>query len=336
MASVKPGEPLPAFPQAGILVGVPLFHATGLHAILLASYYPGRKVVLMKKWDATKALELIQKEKITRFTGVPTMSYEMMNHPDFDKYDTSSMLDVGGGGAAFKASFAKEIMGKFKKARGNQGWGMTETNSVGTYNGGRGYLKHPESCGRAHLMMEVCAIDTSTLEPLGPNGIGELCIRGAAVMSEYYKKPAKTAEALHIDRDGKLWMRTGDIGRVNEDGFVFIMDRLKDMIIRGGENISCAEVESKVYEHPSVAEVAVFGMPDDRLGETVAAAMTFKPGAKPATVQEIIDVCSALAKFKVPSHVFVWPERELPKGATGKIHKKTIKEALMKAVKEGS
>merc|ERR1719326_52747 len=188
---------------------------------------------------------------------------------------------------------------------------MTETNAVSTLNSGDGYLKKPDSYGR-------------------PVMNGELCIRGATVMSEYYKKPDKTAEAFHIDKEGKLWIRTGDVGRVDEEGFVFIMDRLKDLIIRGGENISCAEVESKIYEHQSVAECAVFGMPDERLGETVACAVVCKPGSKPATVQEILQVCSTLAKFKIPSDVFLWPDKELPKGATGKILKKDIKEMALK------
>merc|ERR1719230_218542 len=288
-ASAKPGAPTPSTPQGGILCGVPLFHVTGLHSILLGSFYAGRKVIIMTKWDATKALELIQREKPTVFTGVPTMSYEMMNHPDFDKYDTSSLGSIGGGGAAFKSSCANEIKGKFKKGRATQGWGMTETNAVSTLNSGDGYLKHPDSCGRPVMNVEVCAINVDSLARLGTNEVGELCIRGNTVMLEYYKKPDKTAEAFHIDKEGKLWMRTGDVGRVDEEGFVYIMDRLKDMIIRGGENISCAEVESAVYEHPSVAECAVFGLPDERLGEVVGAAVTFKEdaGAKPS-VEELL------------------------------------------------
>lgn len=327
-ASQKPGAPIPSTPQGGILCGVPLFHVTGLHSIFLGSFYAGRKVILLTKWDAGKALQLIEREKPTVFTGVPTMSYELMNHPDFDKYDTSSLGSIGGGGAAFKASFANEIKGKFKKGRATQGWGMTETNAVSTLNSGDGYLKKPDSCGRAVMNVEVIAINVDTLIPLGVNEVGELCIRGATVMSEYYKKPDKTAEAFHIDKEGKLWIRTGDVGRVDEEGFVFIMDRLKDMIIRGGENISCAEVESKVYEHPAVAECSAFGMPDDRLGETVAVAVTFKDG-QTATVQEILSTCSTLAKFKIPADVFFWPEK-LPQGATGKILKKDIKEMAQK------
>merc|ERR1719326_724294 len=177
-ASQKPGQPVPPGNQAAILCGVPLFHVTGLHSIFLGSFFAGRKVVLMKKWDAGKALELIQREKPTVFTGVPTMSYELMNHPDFEKFDTSSLGSIGGGGAAFKSSFAGEIKGKFKKGRATQGWGMTETNAVSTLNSGDGYLKKPDSCGRPVMNVEVCAITTDEkLDRLGVNEVGELCIR---------------------------------------------------------------------------------------------------------------------------------------------------------------
>jgi len=330
-ASAKPGAPIPNAPQGAILCGVPLFHVTGLHSIFLGSFYAGRKVVLMTKWDASKALQLIEREKATVFTGVPTMSYEMINHPDFDKYDTSSLGSIGGGGAAFKPSFANEVKGKFKKGRATQGWGMTETNAVSTLNSGDGYLKKPDSCGRPVMNVEVCAIHTDNLERLGTDEVGELCIRGATVMQEYFKKPDKTAEAFHIDKEGKLWMRTGDVGRVDAEGFVFVMDRLKEMIIRGGENISCAEVEGALYTHPAVREASVFGLPDERLGETVGAAVTFKTDvtSKP-TIQELLDTAaSKLAKFKVPADLIIWGEPELPKGATGKILKKDIKEFVI-------
>jgi len=333
-AAVKPGAPIPSTPQGAILCGVPLFHVTGLHSIFLGSFYAGRKVVLMTKWDATKALQLIERERATVFTGVPTMSYEMISHPDFDKYDTSSLGSIGGGGAAFKPSFANEVKGKFKKGRATQGWGMTETNAVSTLNSGDGYLKRPDSAGRAVMNVEVCAIDTNDLRRLGTDEVGELCIRGATVMQEYFKKPDKTAEAFHIDKEGKLWMRTGDVGRVDGEGFVFIMDRLKDMIIRGGENISCAEVEGVLYQNPAIREAAVFGLPDDRLGEVVGAAVTFKEdaGAKPS-VEELTKLCQAnLAKFKVPEKIVLWAEPELPKGATGKIVKKDIKDIVVKSM----
>jgi len=144
----------------------------------------------------------------------------------------------------------------------------------------------------------------------------------------------KTAEAFHIDKEGKLWMRTGDVGRVDGEGFVFIMDRLKDMIIRGGENISCAEVEGVLYQNPAIREAAVFGLPDDRLGEVVGAAVTFKEdvGTKPS-VEELTKLCQAnLAKFKVPEKIVLWAEPELPKGATGKIVKKDIKDIVVKSM----
>lgn len=283
----------------------------------------------MTKWDAGTALQLIEREKVTSFVGVPTMSYEIMSHPDFHKYDTSSLRSVGGGGAAFRASHATEVQKKFKNAAAGQGFGMTETNAITVALGGADYLRKPTSCGKCHATFEVCILNPDTMTKLPVEGVGEVCLRGAGIMTEYWNKPDKTREAFHLDEEGALWLRTGDIGRVDDEGFVYILDRLKDLIIRGGENISCAEIESALYEHDAVKEVAAFGLPDERLGETVAAAVVWKPSvAAPSDAELRSFLAERLAKFKIPDEFIAWPEPELPRGATGKTPKKEIRERV--------
>lgn len=258
------------------------------------------------------------------------MSYEIMSHPDFDKYDTSSLRTVGGGGAAFRASHAGEVQKKFKNAEGGQGYGMTETNAITVGIGGPDYVRKPTSCGRCHVTWDVCILDPNTMKKLDVGGVGEVCLRGAGIMSEYWNKPDKTRDAFHIDEGGALWMRTGDIGRVDDEGFIYILDRLKDLIIRGGENISCAEIESALYEHGAAKEVAAFGLPDERLGESVAAAVVWKPGAAvPADAELRAFLAERLAKFKIPDEFIAWPEPELPRGATGKTPKKDIRDQVL-------
>merc|ERR1712178_497265 len=207
--------------------------------------------------------------------GVPTMTYELLNHPDFKRYDTSSLTSIGGGGAPFAAPMVEQVPKQFQNATAGTGYGLTETNSTVTLIGGPLFAARPSSVGRPVWNIEVCVLDPND-KKLQVGMIGEICVRGAIIMECYLNKPDKTREAFHMDEQGQIWFRTGDLGRVDEDNFLYIMDRAKDVIIRGGENISSAEVEAALYEHPAVGEVAAFGAPDDRLGEVVCAALVLK------------------------------------------------------------
>uniref|UniRef100_A0A7S4UF06 AMP-dependent synthetase/ligase domain-containing protein n=1 Tax=Alexandrium monilatum TaxID=311494 RepID=A0A7S4UF06_9DINO len=325
-ASAAPSTPQPQKPQPqpAVICPVPLFHATGSHSVFLLSLLVGRKVVLMHKWDPLEALKLIESEKVTSFVGVPTMSMELLNHPDYDKYDVSSLADVGGGGAAPPAKLSSQTAKKGKSA--GQGWGLTESNAMTVLtSSSKDYVRNPASCGRPMPFIDIKVVDEANKE-LPPGTPGEILIRGVTIMKEYWRKPEATAEAISVDG----WFRTGDIGRVDPDGALYIMDRAKDLIIRGGENISSAEVETAIYEHPAVQECSVFSMPDERLGEVVAAAVVQKPGSPALDGAELQKFAlQKLAKFKVPTEIYLWNQGEqLPRGATGKIPKRTIKDQI--------
>mmetsp|Transcript_18594 Transcript_18594/g.43448 ORF Transcript_18594/g.43448 Transcript_18594/m.43448 type:complete len:598 (-) Transcript_18594:132-1925(-) len=316
--------------QLSVILAVPLFHVTGSHVALLAAICRGDKLVLMYKWNATRALELIQAEKVNSIVGVPTNTYELVNHPDFKSYDTSSMTNVGGGGAAFAAPMIKRVSQTFEKAKAGTGYGLTETNAISVIMPATLFPARPTSCGLPVANVDVCILGEGSRK-LPPGGVGEICLRGPAIMQEYWRKPDKTAEAFHVDEHGELWFRTGDIGAMDEDDFVYITDRAKDIIIRGGENISASEVERALYEHPAVAETAAVGMPDDTLGETVAVATVFKKGINPPKEEELhAFMAERLPRHMVPKEFFTWPGDALPRGATEKIQKRAIRADLAK------
>lgn len=307
-------------PQQVMLLNVPLFHITGLVPILLVSIAIGRKLVIMYRWDAGEALQLIEKEKATYFVGVPTMSLELMQHPDRDKYDLSSLLDIAAGGAPRPPEHVGRLAEAFPGKSPAIGYGLTETNGVGAGNIRDNYRLRPDSTGRATKpMVELATLDDD-LKPTAVGEVGEVCIRSAANVRGYWNKPDATASAF--TRDG--WFRTGDLGRLDEDGYLTIVDRKKDIIIRGGENISAAEVEAAIYSHPAVAEASVFGLPDDRLGEIVGAVVYAKAG-EPLEGESIIQfVARDLAAFKVPARVWV-SDQPLPKLGSGKIDKVSLR-----------
>jgi len=275
-----PQRAAPAY-DPSILLTVPLFHVTGCNAIFLASFRPGRKMILMYRWDPEKALELIERERATSFTGVPTMTWEMLQSPNFERYDTSSLMAIGGGGAPAPPELVRQVEARFQ-GRPGIGYGLTETNAVGAQNGGDDYLERPRSTGRPPVCVDIEAFDDDH-EQLPRGSLGEISVRGPVVFRGYWNRPEATAESLI---DG--WFRTGDIGRVDADGFVYIEDRKKDMVIRGGENVYCAEVEAALYELEGVFEATVFGVPDERLGEKVAAVVVAKDGhvLRPEEVRE--------------------------------------------------
>ena len=309
----------PATP-ARTLLSVPLFHVTGEVPVMLNSFVIGRCMVIMPKWDATEALRLIEKEKITYFVGVPTMSLELMNHPDRSKYDLSSLRDITAGGAPRPVSHVERLRNEFPDAQPALGYGLTETNATGCANFWSSYAAKPASTGRAQRPL----IEVSILGPgdrrLGPGETGEIGIRTAANIKCYWDNPAATEETIAADGT----VRTGDVGYLDEDGYLFIVDRKKEIIIRGGENISAAEVEAECYSCPAVAEAAVFGVPDDRLGEVPVAIVHVKPGEALAAEELKAFLDGKVAKFKIPERIIISAE-PLPRLGTGKIDRRALK-----------
>ncbi len=300
---------------------VPLFHVTGSVPVMLSCLSSGLKLVIMHHWDAERALELIEAERVTNFVGVPTQSHDLVSSPRFGEFDTSSLVSVGGGGAPTPAKLVAKVDESFTKARPNIGYGMTETNSYGPGNSGDDYVTHPTSTGRLVAIADIEARDPDG-NPLPTGATGELWMTGPHLIRGYWNRPEATAETIV---DG--WLRTGDIGHVDADGFVYVSDRAKDMVLRGGENVYCAEVEDALYEHPGVHEAAVFGIPDERLGETVAASVLPKPGVALTEDELRAFVAERLAAFKVPDRIDVRTE-PLPRNAAGKFLKRDLRTEL--------
>ncbi|MFC6084785.1 class I adenylate-forming enzyme family protein [Sphaerisporangium aureirubrum] len=305
-----------------ILLAVPLFHVTGCFAVMLPAMFTGGGLVLMYRWDAGQALRLIEREKITIITGVPTSAWQLLSHPDFDKYDISSLGGISYGGAPAPPKLLERIGDQLPKRQASNGYGMTETTALAIFNGGPGYLSRPDSVG---LPVAVC--DVEIRDPLGHEvpvgGVGELCVRGPGVIAGYWNRPQETAQTFVGG-----WLHTGDLARVDEEGYVFIVDRAKDMLIRGGENVYCAEVEAALYEHPAVDDVAVIGIPDDEFGEQVGAVVRLKQGTS-ATGEELrAFLGGTLAPFKIPVR-FWFREAELPRNPGGKILKTHLRKETL-------
>jgi long-chain acyl-CoA synthetase len=315
--------PAPADPekQNVFMAPTPLFHVTANNCLLHPATISGSKIVLTYKWDAARALELIEREGVTNFSGVPTMTREMLMHPDWQTRNTSTLAGLGGGGAPLQPDLVEKIDKSQAGTSPSTGYGLTETHGIVTANSGALYVAKPASCGRI-----VPTLDGKLIDEAGndvPNsGVGELCVRGAVVIKGYLNREESTAEAI---QDG--WFRTGDIATIDEDGYVFIVDRAKDMVLRGGENIYCSEVETAIYQHEAVAEAAVFGVPDDRLGEIVGVAIVLAPGAllDDAGLREFL--APTLAKFKIPERMWFLGE-PLPRNANGKFLKRELRESL--------
>ncbi len=320
-AELPPGSPAPdPGPLAFILI-VPLFHVTGCVPVLLSCIVLKSKLVVMYRWNAEKALELIERERVTNFIGVPTQSWDLVNSPRFGDFDTSSLRGVGGGGAPAPTALVERVAGSIKSGGPTLGYGMTETNAYGPNNSGADYLSHPTSTGRVMPIMRI-----EVRDPQGrkvPNGErGEIWFDGPTLIRGYWNKPEATAETIV---DG--WLRSGDIGRVDDEGFVYVEDRLKDMILRGGENVYCAEVESAIYEHPAIHEAAVFGIPDERLGEEVAVAVHLVEGATLTTDELRAFLSHKIAGFMIPSRVVFVPD-PLPRNPAGKFLKRELRQGL--------
>lgn len=306
--------------QPATLVCTPLFHVTAEVPVFLQSFALGRKLVLMPKWNAEHAMQLIQDEKVNSFTGVPLMSYEMLTHPNRHNYDLTSCTGFAAGGAPRPPEHVKRLADGMGGGKPLLGYGLTETNAVGCGNINENYLAKPLSTGPASKPLVDMAILDDAGAPLAQGQVGEVCIRSIANFEGYWNNDAATKAAFTDDG----YFRTGDLGYLDEDGYLFIVDRKKDIIIRGGENISCQEVEAAIYEHVDANECAVFGLSDDRLGEVPGAVVWMKPGS---TVDEHAlkaFLTERLAGFKVPKTIWIVPD-PLPKLGTEKIDKVTLR-----------
>jgi long-chain acyl-CoA synthetase len=310
-------EPVAPEHQPATLLAVPLFHATGSHAVYLASYRAQRKIVSMYRWDPELAAGLIESERISSFVAPATMTGDLVHIASRTNRDLSSLAIVGGGGAPRAPEQVKSIDASFANAMPNTGWGMTETNAIGTGIGGADYLTRPESSGRCSVVLDLRIVDEAGRElPAGERG--EVLIRGTSVISGYWQRPDANAEAF---TDG--WLRTGDVAYLDDEGYIFIVDRIKDLVIRGGENIGCGEVEAALLEHPRVLEAAVYAVPDQRLGEELGATLYCDGAISEDDIRSFL--APRLAKFQIPRYIRMSGE-PLPRIASGKIFKRQLRE----------
>ncbi|MFZ0269686.1 class I adenylate-forming enzyme family protein [Caulobacter sp.] len=319
-----PPQPDPGAPQKGSLISVPFFHATGCFAVMNPSLFAGAKLAMIRKWDPEKAMQLIQDEKLTQMGGVPTIAWQIIEHPSRGNYDLSSLETVAYGGAPSAPELVRKIKEIWPKSLPGNGWGMTETSATATSNSAEDYENRPDSCGPAVPVtdLKIMTVEAPYRElPIGE--VGELWCKGPQVVKGYWNKPEATAQTFV---DG--WVRTGDLARLDEEGFCYIIDRAKDMLIRGGENIYCIEVENVLYDHPAVMDAALVGVPHKTLGEEPAAVVTLKPGAHADEAELRAFVAHRLAAFKVPVKVVFWPET-LPRNANGKIMKNELKKVFV-------
>ncbi|MFT5996368.1 MAG: acyl-CoA synthetase (AMP-forming)/AMP-acid ligase II [Glaciecola sp.] len=314
----KAADVEPAFAPAA-LMAVPLFHVTGCHTLFLLSMLIGRKTVMMPYWDAGLALKLIEQERVTYFNGVPTMSMELMNHPDKDNHNLDSLLDICAGGAARAPEHVRKISLLFNSGNPTCGYGLTETNALGAVNGPLEYLAKPTSAGLPTPPIVDVKIFNLENQPLVQGEIGEIAIKSISNIIGYWQDPKATLAAF-----SNGYFKTGDLGYLDEDGFIYIVDRIKDIIIRGGENISSLEVENALYEHPSTLEASVFGIPDERLGEVVGAVVCVNNSESVDEQSLQLFLAESIAHFKVPHKIWLVAQR-LPRLGSGKIDKRAIK-----------
>lgn len=317
----------PAAPQRSTLLSVPFFHATGCFAILNPSLAGGAKLVMMRRWDPVRAFQLIERERVSSAGGVPTIAWQLIEHPQRGNYDLSSLESVAYGGAPSAPELVRRIRETFPKSQPGNGWGMTETSATATSHGAEDYEHRPDSCGPPVPVTDLKIMTVEGDRELPVGEVGELWCKGPQVVKGYWNKPEATAETFH-----EGWVKTGDLARLDEEGFCFIIDRAKDMLIRGGENIYCIEVENVLYDHPAVMDAALVGIPHKTLGEEPGAVVTLKPDAS-ATEDELrAFVAERLAAFKVPKRVIFWRET-LPRNANGKIIKSDLRKLF---VEEGT
>jgi len=323
-SALRRGEPVPESKPRVILLAVPLFHVTACSATLMGALAAGSTIVMIHKWDTREAMRLIEKERVTLTGGVPFIAWQLIEHPDRDQFDLSSLEAIAYGGAPSAPELVQAIWQTFGALPGN-GWGMTETMATVTHHMAEDYLNRPSSCGPPAPVaaVEVRAEDGVTVLPRGT--VGELWACGPMIVAGYWNRPEATAQTFVNG-----WVRTGDLAKVDEEGFCTIVDRAKDVIIRGGENIYSIEVENVLYEHPAVTDVALVGVPHRTLGEEPAAVVHLAPGAEANEAELKAFVAARLAGFKVPVRV-AFSTETLPRNANGKILKAEIRALLAKA-----
>ena len=311
------GAPDPLRPSA--LVVTPLFHVTATHPLFLLSLPAGAHITLMRKWDANEAMRLIQEEKITRFLGVPTQSAELMHAMRMAGVSLDTLDYVGSGGAKRPGAQVAQLAESFPNAGIATGWGMTETNALGIGMIGDDYVNRPESAGKLHPPLQELRLldDAGNDVPLG--SLGEITVKSPANMRCYLNKPEATAETM---QDG--WLRTGDLAVMDAEGYVTILDRKKNIIIRGGENIACLDVEGALHRLPDVVEACAFSVPDDRLGEVVGACVELREGSTLSQDEMVAALEGHIAKFKTPQHL--WTQHApLMRGATDKLDRRGVR-----------
>ena len=320
----EPAEPPEEPAQSSSLLSVPLFHVTGCHSVLVPNTAAGGKLVMMRRWSPERALELIERERVTIFGGVPTMAWQVLDSPDFSWRDTSSVRTVAYGGAPAPPELVRRIEEHFPRGSPRNGYGMTETSSITTMNAGEDYVRKPDSVGPPVPVCEVRVVGPDGSDvPTGDTG--ELLIKGPNVVRGYWNKPAATAASF---TDG--WLRTGDVAKLDGEGFVFIVDRAKDMVIRGGENVYSVEVEAAIFEHPAVVDAAVIGVPHGVLGEEVGAVVVLREGARVGGDELRGFLAERIAAFKIPSQIWFRAD-PLPRNPAGKVLKRDLRQEILSA-----
>lgn len=304
-------------PRAALLT-VPLFHVTGCHGMMLGILSNGGKLVMMHKWDAAVALQLIEQEQVNIFSGVPAMVRQLLDANETERRDLSGIANIGYGGAPAPPDLLRRVKEAMPSVGASNGWGITEASAGIATNSRQDYADKPDSVGTPAPVCDVVVVNEAG-ERLASGELGELWVRGPNVVKGYWNKPEDTAAVF---TDG--WFHTGDVGKIDEQGFIYIVDRIKDMIIRGGENIYCAEVEAALSEHPAVKQASVFGLPDEVLGEQVGAVVEIAPEDSVAEEALQLFVAGRLAAYKVPKSIWIRDE-PLPTGASGKVLKKELK-----------
>ncbi|WP_328804924.1 class I adenylate-forming enzyme family protein [Parasphingopyxis marina] len=311
-------EPDPQAPQKSFLLVIPMFHVTGSHSFLQAALFHGSKIVLMRRWDPAEGARLIARERISSAGGVPSIAWQLLEHERINGGDLSSLEALVYGGAPSSPDLVRSITDCIPAVTLATGWGMTETSGTCTHHQAEDYVAHPDSCGQIIPICDMQIVDLQTGRPVPAGETGELCVRGATIVRGYWNKPEETERSFV-----EGWLRTGDLARVDEEGFCYIVDRAKDVIIRGGENIYCVEVENILYEHPDIIDAALVGLPDRVLGEIPAAVVQVRKGSEQNEKEIRSFVKARLAQFKVPEKV-AFLDEALPRNSNGKILKRQL------------
>lgn len=325
------GEAVPDEPfavQRRMLVTIPFFHVTACHTCMLSALRFGRRLTVMYKWNAEEALAIIDRDQITHFLSVPTVTGDLVRAAAARGRTLPSLLVVGGGGSHRPVRQVAAIPEALDQAQPSTGWGMTETNAIGTQIAAQDYLRLPTSSGRCSVLMDIKIVDPESEEELPVGETGELLIRGTPVVRGYWNKPEATARAF---RDG--WFKTGDLAYIDREEFVHFVDRIKDIVIRGGENISCLKVEDALHHCAGVSEAIAFGIPDERMGEELAAVVVPQDGARLESESIGRELEQHVGHFEVPARIVV-RESPLPRIATGKFAKRKVRDALIAELAE--